>query len=200
MIVGISLSATAIRGNMGPVSERSAKTPPNGSSDIQSPVLALCVTLLCGGQHRQSSWSLWGNRALASEHVPLQRQNIQINLSQVLCLPSSSEWPTSSQPSDLSFSPPTSLPDAEIYSGCSCTSHPQQGQRWGKVITCAKRVWIPAPYFQQPVLLKAPSKCVIQCERNLGYHMRWQMSKANTPTGVYTKTDDYRTRGLASKT
>lgn len=32
------------------------------------------------------------------------------------------------------------------------------------------------------------------------YHMRWLKSKANTPTGVHTKTDDYRTAGLASKT
>lgn len=30
------------------------------------------------------------------------------------------------------------------------------------------------------------------------YHMQWLESKANTPTGVRTKTDDYATQGLAS--
>lgn len=29
------------------------------------------------------------------------------------------------------------------------------------------------------------------------YHMKWLNSKANTPTGVYTKTDDYGTQRLA---
>lgn len=40
-------------------------------------------------------------------------------------------------------------------------------QRRGKVITCAKWVWILAPHIQQPVLLNAPSKSVIQREKNL---------------------------------
>lgn len=37
-------------------------------------------------------------------------------------------------------------------------------------------------------------------KKSCSYHMRWLRSKANTPTGVCTKTDDYRTRGLASTT
>lgn len=128
------------------------------------------TTVQWTAQHCQFPSSLWRNRALATEQVPLQRPNIQINLSQVLCLPPSSEWPTSSHPSDLSFSSETNVSTRhrDILAVCAdLILDKGREQRRGKVITCAKRVGILAPHIQQPVLLNAPSKSVIQCEKNL---------------------------------
>ncbi len=74
-------------------------------------------------QQRQFSSWLWRNRILATKQVPLQHPNIQINLSQVLRLPPSSEWPTSSHPMiSLSALRQMSLTDTEICSGCLCRS------------------------------------------------------------------------------
>lgn len=175
-------------------------------SGLQSPVLThFKTTVQWTAQRCQFSSSLGRNRALATGQVPLQCSNIQINLSHVFRLPPSSEWPTSSHPSVPPLSSGTNISTRHwdiLWLFCADLIMDKDGEhRRGKLITCAKWVRILALDIQQPVLLNVPSKSVIQPEKNSrSYHMRWLKSKANTHTSVYTKTDDYRTQGLARTT
>lgn len=95
----------------------------------------------------------------------------------------------------------TSLPDTEIYSGCLCKSHLWQGQRaeTRESYHMCKTSLNSCPSYSAASFIKcALKKCDPAWKKPCSYHMRWLKSKANTPTGVYTKTDDYRTQGLAS--
>lgn len=124
MIVGLSLHCSR-KSNIwqqGTYTCTVLQTPPKGSfwHPISSSNALFKTTVQRTAQHCQLSSFLWRNRALASEQVPLQRLNIQINLSQVLRLPPSSEWPTSSHPSDLSFSSPTNVSTRHRYTLAVC--------------------------------------------------------------------------------
>lgn len=89
------------------------------------------------------------------------------------------------------------------YSGCLCRSHPWQGQRaeMRESYHMCKMSLNSCPLYSAASFIKcALKKCDPTWKKSCSYHMRWLKSKANTPTGVYTKTDDYRTQGLASTT
>lgn len=76
----------------------------------------VCLKLLCSRQHSTAQHSTLSVlfTSVKKQHWPLDKflfkcPNIQINLSQVLRFPPSFEWPTSSHPSDLSFSSETNV-------------------------------------------------------------------------------------------
>lgn len=105
--------------------------------------------------------TLWETRVLATKQVPPQRPNIQINLSQVLCLPPSSEWPTSPHLGDLS-----ALWNKRLYQTPRCTLpvcadlmfDKAREQRRGNISHVQNESEFLLPYFQQSVLLKGSKK------------------------------------------
>lgn len=154
-----------------------------------------CLKPFSSGQVFSSLWPNWA----VTTHVTLQRTKTQNNLSQLLCLSLSCERSTSShfQLCETNVSTRHKMLCVQISSLMRVVSTDVGIYHMCKMSLSS---W---SHIQQPALLNAPSKSAIQFrgkKKSPYYHMRWLKSKANTPTGVHTKTDDYRTAGLASKT
>ncbi|CAB1455754.1 unnamed protein product [Pleuronectes platessa] len=151
----------------------------------------------CSRQHNTVSWP--ADKSPPPTHT-LQHPNIQINLSQVLRLLPSSEWPTSSHPSSGKTNVSTRHREGHwLFVLISSSTTGQRAQTRETYHMCRMSL-SSRPSFIKKHTLKNKKCDPARTKNPRSYHMRWLESKANTPTGVYTKTDDYRTQGLASTT
>lgn len=126
--------------NQGPISVQSPETPLNTSLWH----LICCLKLLCSGQRSTVSSP---HPCEETEHWPQNKFPFNVQTSKSTCprcfvrlLPLSGPHPLTPVIS-LSALQQTSLPDAQIDSGCLCRSHSDEAESSrdeGKVITCAK--------------------------------------------------------------
>lgn len=103
-------------------------------------------------------------------------------------MPSSSEWPTSSHPSDLSFSSKTNVSTRhqDIYSGCLCRSLKRAGSRDEGKLSHVQNESEFLPLIFGSQFYKMRPQSVIQREKNLAATTCSGLSPRQTLTPVCT--------------